>query len=383
MDVSRYTNTKELRFTVEFVTPCFLGGPDGNAEIRTAPFKNLLRRWWRIARRSSKTDLSTSKLWEEESKLFGSKEMHGKSKLILKIISENVTYEKPNRIRFGDDRFVHPEVDRNDGKVAFESYLGMGPIFGTEFQKSYIRENSNIKIALIMPNDNDTIYYIIQTLTLIDMYGTIGSRSRNGWGSIKILPENFKLMPENVIFNTLENITSIFADNNRRYYPQRLGYETIENNKNGILCWQSIEVFSDWSDAMFFLAKAYMNLRTSFSLENTKNGELYKRHLLGYPVTHHSVRSWDNNINENRLPSQLLFKVIPISRTGSVRGYQYKAQILHLPYKIPLEWNENLGSQISVWKEVHSFLDNYHEDINGTGKDLIRQYAFNNNGGTH
>lgn len=169
MDVSRYTNTKELRFTVEFVTPCFLGGPDGNAEIRTAPFKNLLRRWWRIARRSSKTDLSTSKLWEEESKLFGSKEMHGKSKLILKIISEKVTYEKPDKIRFGDDRFVHPEVDRNGGKVAFESYLGMGPIFGTEFQKSYIRENSNIQIALSMPNDNDTIYYIIQTLTLIDI----------------------------------------------------------------------------------------------------------------------------------------------------------------------------------------------------------------------
>ena len=49
INVSRFTDTKILRFTVEFVTPCFLGGADGNAELRVAPFKNLLRRWWRIA----------------------------------------------------------------------------------------------------------------------------------------------------------------------------------------------------------------------------------------------------------------------------------------------------------------------------------------------
>jgi len=382
MDVSRYTNTKELRFTIEFVTPCFLGGADGNAEVRTAPFKNLLRRWWRIARRSSRNDLSTRSLWEEEGKLFGSKEMHEKSKITLRIISENVTYEKPDGIRFGGDLFIHPEVDTNGGKVTFESYLGMGPIFGTEFQKSYIRENSNIKIALTMPNDNNTVYYIITSLTLIDMYGTIGSRSRNGWGSIKIVPENFRLLPENIIFGASENITSFFAENNGRYYPQRLGYNRTENNINGLLCWQSVEDFSDWSDAMYFLAKAYMKLRTHFSLADTRKGELNKRHLLGYPVTHHSVNLWEQN-EENRLPSQLLFKVIKIQGNGNVRENRFKAQILHLPYKISLEWNENLGSQESVWKEVHSFLDTYHEDNEGMDKDLMRQYTFNNDGGTH
>ena len=70
MDVSRYIDTTELKFEVEFITPTFLGGADGNAELRTAPFKNLIRRWWRIAN----GHLTPEELWKKESDLFGSTE---------------------------------------------------------------------------------------------------------------------------------------------------------------------------------------------------------------------------------------------------------------------------------------------------------------------
>ena len=37
MDVSRYVNTEKIDFTVEFLTPCFLGGADQNAEEAVKP----------------------------------------------------------------------------------------------------------------------------------------------------------------------------------------------------------------------------------------------------------------------------------------------------------------------------------------------------------
>ena len=39
MIITRYHNMEELRLTVEFLTPTFLGGADQNAELRAAPFK--------------------------------------------------------------------------------------------------------------------------------------------------------------------------------------------------------------------------------------------------------------------------------------------------------------------------------------------------------
>ncbi len=48
IDVSRYTNVDTWDFTIEVVTPAFLGGSDTNAELRSASFKGLLRYWWRV-----------------------------------------------------------------------------------------------------------------------------------------------------------------------------------------------------------------------------------------------------------------------------------------------------------------------------------------------
>ena len=375
MNVSRYIDTVELKFDVEFVTPCFLGGADGDAEIRVAPFKNLLRRWWRIAN----GNLSPEELWKKESRLFGSTEkdpdiveenkrlpkekrkpeIFGKSRVELKIYDAtkcnivNIT-DNP-QIRFPDETISHPEVDKPMG---FETYLGMGPVFGKEYKKNYIYENSRISLSLKMPNLKDDVFYILKTLTLINLFGSIGSRSRNGWGSvlikgISINNKNAALLPLDRIYGDMQDWRQAFANDETREYPFYLG-----KDKNGILCWESIEDFSHWSDAMHFLADAYMHVRTHFKF--SEKNRLEKRHLLGYPVTHHNVKDWE------RLPSQLLLKVIKINPR------KYKAQIFHLPSAIPLGWDKvSAGSgQLGIWKEVHEFLDSY-SDSNG-GKNLIR-----------
>ena len=153
MDVSRYVDTTTLEFEVEFITPTFLGGADRNAEIRTAPFKNLIRRWWRIAN----GNLSSTELWKKEAELFGSTEkqpeIFGKSKVSLLILdTTNCKISNNKELLFPKSRLKHPEVPR---PIEVETYLGMGPIFWNnevkrqEYKFKYIEPNSKLLVNLI------------------------------------------------------------------------------------------------------------------------------------------------------------------------------------------------------------------------------------------
>jgi|GEM_PF-2821479 len=159
MNVSRYIDTVELKFDVEFVTPCFLGGADGNADIRVAPFKNLLRRWWRIAN----GHLSPEELWKKESRLFGSTEKDpdiveenkklpkekrkpetfGKSKVELKLleISPNDNYTCSEKIFIGKNE-----------KTDLALYTGYGSV---NMGKTYIKNQTNCSFILSCPTKNE------------------------------------------------------------------------------------------------------------------------------------------------------------------------------------------------------------------------------------
>jgi CRISPR-associated protein Cmr1 len=43
----RYYKRETIQLTCRVVTPMFLGNANGEAEWRAAPFKSLLRDWWR------------------------------------------------------------------------------------------------------------------------------------------------------------------------------------------------------------------------------------------------------------------------------------------------------------------------------------------------
>ena len=70
MDISRFVNHEEKNLELEFVSPAFLGNAYQAAELRSAPFKGMLRYWWRILHgaKYGKT------IYDQEAKLFGSTE---------------------------------------------------------------------------------------------------------------------------------------------------------------------------------------------------------------------------------------------------------------------------------------------------------------------
>lgn len=368
LDVSRYTNVTELQFEVEFITPCFLGGADGNAEIRTAPFKNLFRRWWRIAN----GNLSPEELWKRESRLFGSTEndpdvvasnknkrpserepeVFGKSKVGLCIVNQKIKYQNDQRLRFPKHKITHPEVNR---PMYFETYLGMGPIFWnkekkcSEYKYLPILENSSISMRLNVPKSERSNFITI--LSLIHHYGTIGSRSRNGWGSLAIKDllcdrVETKLKSINEMENLVKDINELISQNNTKKYPSY-----IAKDQKGILLWNT-DNHKTWQDAMKQIAQVYVNIRTEFKFTN--NDALSKRHLLGYPITHHGAKEWDidkktKKKQNARLPSQLCIKIIRDNN-------EYRGQIIHIPNLIPLV-GFSCNEQLNIWKEVYSSLD--------------------------
>lgn len=379
IDVSRYTNKEELTFDVEFITPAFLGGADGNAEIRTAPFKSLLRRWWRIVN----GNLSPEELWKKESELFGSTEkdmasgkIFGKSKVVLKIIDYSVEFQKTRQLRFADKAIKHPEVKK---PIEFEVYLGMGPVFwNKDLEKSeykflpileYLPESkffdSSSKTEKINPERHSRISFslavpktekdcFLKILTYINYFGTIGSRSRNGWGSVIIKnivlngAEAQELLSVKDIKESATDWQELINKNCVKRYPS-----AIAKDEKGLLCWRTPQRDS-WDRAMFDAAELYSKVRTYFKFDKNENFDknediLQERYLLGYPVTHHKYAKW--SVKNVRLPSELCIKIY---------FYQgkYNAQITHIPNLIPLT-GFSVEEQKHIWKKVHDFFDAY------------------------
>ena len=336
MNISRYTDTTELKFDVEFVTPTFLGGAYGNAEIRTAPFKNLLRRWWRIVNGR----LSPEELWKKESELFGSTEKNpdtgkifGKSKVELKIEGiENVQDLLSNQLLFIG----------KDGISDLALYTGYGSVSAgkniRQNEKTYIKAGTKIKVSLRCPSYASE--ELKKSLFCIHLFGAIGSRSRNGWGSISLFPKSFnfdikKHFPNYVKFKD--------ALSGKKLCPFCIAADDF-----GILCWKTSE-FDSWKIAFEMVAKLYHQLIQDLKSDDKKYNTEWRK-LLGFA---------DSN---TRSPSQLLLKVV--SKVDKFSQKKFYGMIIHIPYLVQ-NWEEKSDNeQFRVWKFVHEWLDNTDE-LNG------------------
>ena len=341
MIITRYHNMEELRLTVEFLTPTFLGGADQNAELRAAPFKNLLRQWWRVAVGGKEND--PKKMLAAEGELFGSvldesEATASKVRLALTPVEGDFALSEE---KFSLGKTPHPEV--NGGmKVDNDLYLGFGPITYKKPNKEikrYIAPGSKAQLALSFPKDQRGD--VLATLHYIDAFGAIGSRSRNGWGSLSLSGEGFAR--KDVRSFATAQVSHLVSDKQGKQDPSLLGADS-----KGLLCWEVGVPKGDWTAAMQSLAETYMTLRTKI---NIKPQGLKQRHLLGYPVTNHSLTDWGGN--NGRMPSQLRLMV---KRSPED---QLVGRILHLPHCLPEDkpWKNSLGPPLEIWKSVHALLD--------------------------
>lgn len=151
------------------VTPMFLSGADQNSpELRLPSFKGALRFWWRALVR----DRNIKRLRDKEDHFFGSTRT-GVSLVRMRLADTNT------------DAATQNKFPRN----SWQSYTGFGLIDKPgQASRRFIKPGSTFDVKLDSSRcDEQQRRELVNALIAIGLVGGLGSRARNGWGSITLL----------------------------------------------------------------------------------------------------------------------------------------------------------------------------------------------------
>lgn len=377
----------KYEFKLGFATPAFLGNADQRAQWRTPPIKALLRQWWRVLAWNDGIR-NLDDLRHEEGRWFGvAADDGGESRQSQVRIRLAGAWESGAlQLIPGIGHVRHPEVDKGGppcpkgapGRMIEAGlYLGYGPI-SVKGQRSAIDpEKQKATLRISAPDD----FPLDELIQLVGRFGTLGSRSRNGWGSLIV---DGAAAPS---ADLLRRISRPLDDCLREEWPHALG-----RDDQGLLLWQT-RPQGNWRDAMRELARIKIAFRTQrrLSLEGVRDGQFADRHVLAYPVTHHGVLGpyekqsksfgWVDALNPNtpkkdkagyliqgaRLANQLRFKVVKENNS-------YLGLAFHLPCRLPDELAKRLApgdrerlqhQELAVWRAVHDVLGNEMTRLGG------------------
>ncbi len=332
-------------YQLRFLTPTFLGNAEQQAQWRTPPIKALVRQWWRAVI-AKDTHHDVDRMRRREGVLFGTAADDGDSRQSL--IRIRLSHWNQGQLRDWDGigTLSHPNVTH---PIGADLYLGFGPLENDRAGRRTSLKNNRAAIQaggvatlrLALPPEHAA--EIQSALELINLYGTLGGRSRNGWGSLSLHPADAKTP---ALRNELNpQLTRPWQDALSLDWPHAVGAD-----QKGALVWQTAP-FPDWKQAMHELARLKIGLRTQFKFSTGKDAPRPEaRHWLAYPVTNHSVMHWGGN---QRLPNSLRFKL----RSAPDDARQCVGVIFHMPCKPPPIFKPDLAAIQTVWHRVHEFLD--------------------------
>ena len=344
--------TRQLQ--LQFHTPAFLGDANQGGRWRTPPFKAQLRQWWRVAYAAQQQfAVNVREMRDIEGRLFGHAWLENDS---FEREGERVaTSARKSLVRIRLSRWDegqlkswqsaskvnHPEV----GMVDSNLYMGYGPVLlprgsreATLKSNAAIQANEQAQLSIAFPGEHAAL--LDHALQLMSLYGTVGGRSRNGWGSYSLAPVDGAALPNAP--TPSQPLTKCLGLD----WPHALG-----SDAQGLLIWQT-QPHKDWAALMKTLAEIKIALRTqaAFKFPNAQpDGQVHDRHWLSYPITRHDVNDWKRK--NLRLPNQLRFK-IRTTDDGQLVGV-----IFHMPHKPPAEFGSSPQTLQRVWQQVHSHLD--------------------------
>lgn len=351
---------KILEYNVRFLTPAFLGDAQQNGRWRTPPFKALLRQWWRVVYAADQGfNVNIQTMRQEEGQLFGNawltkigkegKPVADHAKSLVRLRLDRWDQGKETKSTWGkkdlapQSKVRHPEVNQPIGPTL---YLGYGPLLVDRVQSGWatvlkgnaaIQAGESAKLSLAFPENYSS--QIERAVKLMHLYGAVGGRSRNGWGS-------FVLEPAPALSNAVP----------RRNWLQALGLDWphaigIEKDLRPLI-WRTQESFESWLDLMRVLAIIKIGLRTHFVFPNTSppHATVQPRHWLSYPITKHTTAQWGKTM---RLPNSLRFKVRPDPEDPK----KLIGVIFHMPCLPPSGFKPQRPAIEQTWEAVHALLD--------------------------
>lgn len=344
----------ELEYQLSFTTPAFLGNSEQKAQWRTPPIKALLRQWWRVVHAPT-VHYDLHKLSTAEKALFGFAGTEGASRSQLRLRLSAWDAGKLEQWPAADAKVTHPEVKF---PVGSQLYLGYGALDydkatkatklatskASGQQRTAIDQGAQQTLSLRMPKERQN--EIEQAVRLASWFGTVGSRSRNGWGAVALSAKNETAPIPRMTPAEVRSVLRPLEEALELDWPHAIGM----SDDRRPLIWLTVER-SGWREVMRDLAEIKIAFRTKFVFATGgATSEIEERHLLGYPVTNHIPKAWGN---QKRLASQVRFKVVPSER--GVRGV-----IVHLPCRMPDEMPlpaKLRQNQTGIWQRVHETLD--------------------------
>src|SRR3972149_2350701 len=331
---------KKITFEIETITPMFLSGADQNkAELRAASIKGLLRFWWRALQ--SAGDLERLReMRERESKIFGSADERqgGGSGFSVRVSHEGVLYagKKP----FPDNPVYKVPIPGKTFKMNILEYLAYGTFDGKKgFRGDYFDYNQRFNVIMSIfkePFANE----ILIAMYVVSIFGGIGSRSRNGFGS-------FHVLNKNEAFEDISNTFSIDKPYEKKHIEKLLKKTNVaaySSFSERTKVFRTKNLFNTSFDALADVGKIYKNARSS--LEKTHHFD--KRQYIGAPLN----------------PPKELFKSFldrhakPYFIKITKEGDKYQAYILYLPSRYCVELN-NAEQHDKTFNQVCTEFNNY------------------------
>lgn len=358
---------EQLSYEIRFVTPAFLGDAEQNGAWRTPPFKALLRQWWRVAA-AREHDYSHRALRETEGRLFGNawlepkngQSQFCKSRILLRLDPWSMGNLSSDRWPGGPMEKVMTTRDAKGPGISADLYMGYGPVLPPNKRDGRTRitirnaidpaDSARLRIGVESELKTD----VAAVLQLIQWFGSMGSRSRNGWGSLELEPyQNAPALrpipqPNDIV---LTRCSRPWQECFRAEWPHALGADIGKP-----LIWIS-EPQHDWRKVMGCLANVKVAVRLAAKSFRGPFG-IGGIHFLGYPAG----GKWELKKlgKEARLASQLRFKIIRKER-------DFFGMVFHLPCRFPdalrmklddgqIGWIEQ--NELLVWEKIHSTLHN-------------------------
>ena len=320
---------EKLVFECETITPMFLGGADGNAELRPPSIKAALRFWWRALNGG----LPLEQLKRQEAEIFGgSGDNEGKSKFSIRIMTDKV----PN-----SSKDIKSKLWDTQNKKLKTDSEGIGYFlypFLIKDREYYINQKFTIVFASF---DKNILIEISKVFSLFIWLGSLGSRSRRGCGNITVNSYNcsFNLTIIDPIlngFSTKEDLKKHLESIMSNYYTKTKNvnnsYSNLSNMKLYIL-----DPENDYHKALNKIGENYKQFRSRKQPDyNTvKNfiitgniSQTIQKAAFGLPLEYRYRSEHGSNAhiegsdnNRQRSASPIIFKVIKVKSNNNSLFY--------------------------------------------------------------
>lgn len=190
----------------------------------------------------------------------------------------------------------HPEVGEEGGDVDAHLYLGFGPL-ASKSERTSLKSSPTLSagkaVSLTMawnPEVGPTLH-LEDVIHLWKWFGTIGGRSRNGWGSLDVFELDERSVDPRL--DSLNRFSRGLVDCLQNDWPHAIGCDD-----KGLLLWRTRRDSPSWQEVIKELAKVKIAFRTQ--LPFLPNGKWGERHVLAYLVTNHKVSELERHGEDGR-----------------------------------------------------------------------------------